>query len=166
MKTNNITLIGMPAVGKSTVGHLLARKMAYNFIDSDDIIQEKEKKSLSQIISEKGLQQFLKIEESHVLNIECTNHVIATGGSVIYSIIAMTHLKNISTVIYLSIDLDNLLARLDDVNSRGVAISPYKTIEDLYNERTLLYDQFCDIKVECHSHSAKQVAKDVLAYLI
>ncbi len=71
MKTNNnITLIGMPAVGKSTVGNLLAQIMDYKFIDTDDIIQEKEQQSLSQIISEKGLPQFLKIEASYILNID------------------------------------------------------------------------------------------------
>jgi len=59
MKTkNNITLIGMPAVGKSTVGNLLAQIMNYKFIDSDDIIQEKEQKSLSKIISEVGCLNF------------------------------------------------------------------------------------------------------------
>ncbi len=163
MKTNNnIALIGMPAVGKSTVGNLLAQSMNYEFVDSDDIIQEKEQKSLSQIISEKGLSQFLKIEESYILSIVCNNHVIATGGSVIYRKKAMAHLKNISKVIYLSIGLNTLVSRLGDMASRGVAIAPGRTIEDLYNERTLLYDHYSDIKIDCFTNSAKQVVKDVL----
>ncbi len=166
MKTNNnITLIGMPAVGKSTVGNLLAKAMGYRFIDSDDIIQEKEQQSLSQIISEKGLPHFLNMEASHILDINCDNHVIATGGSVIYKENAMMHLKKISQIIYLSIDLNTLLSRLDDMTSRGVAIAPGRTIEDLYKERTLLYDQYCDIKIDCYTHSAKQVIKEVLRYV-
>ncbi len=91
--------------------------------------------------------------------------MIATGGSVIYKKNAMTHLKRISKVIHLSIDLNTLLSRLDDMTSRGVAIAPGKTIEDLYNERTLLYDHYCDIKIDCYTDSAKQVVKEVLRYV-
>ncbi len=125
MKTkNNITLIGMPAVGKSTVGSLLAQKLGFDFLDSDDLIQSKEQKTLSQIISANGLEQFLKIEENHVIDIQCKNHVIATGGSVVYRKKSMEHLSHNSTIIYLSVDLDTLLTRLGDVTSRVVAISP------------------------------------------
>ncbi len=135
MKTKeNITLIGMPAVGKSTVGNLLAREIGFNFLDSDDLIQSKEHKTLSQIIQQKGLDNFLHIEGNHIISIVCTNHVIATGGSVVYSQKAMKHLSHISTIIYLSIDLDTLLTRLSDTTSRGVAISPEKSIEDLYKD--------------------------------
>jgi len=111
------------------------------------------------------LPQFLNIEESHILNIDCKNHVIATGGSVIYRKNAMIHLKRISKVVYLSIELNMLLSRLDDMTSRGVAIAPGRTIEDLYKERTLLYDHYCDVKIDCHTNSAKQVVKEVLPYV-
>lgn len=167
MKTKkNITLIGMPAVGKSTVGNLLARKIGFNFLDSDDLIQSKEQKSLSRIISEKGLERFLQIEESHIVGIVCSHHVIATGGSVVYSPKAMDHLCNISTIIYLSIDLKTLLTRLCDITSRGVAISPEKNIEDLYEERTRLYDIYYDIKINCGSMTAEQVVEKAMNYLL
>ncbi|MBW2655435.1 MAG: shikimate kinase [Deltaproteobacteria bacterium] len=166
MKTKkNITLIGMPAVGKSTVGNLLAQKIGFSFLDSDDLIQSKEQKSLSQIISEKGLDQFLQIEEAHIVDIACSHHVIATGGSVVYSSKAMKHLCNISTIIYLSIDLDTLLTRLCDITSRGVAISPEKSIEDLYKERTHLYDTYSDIKINCGSMTAEQVVEKAMKTL-
>jgi len=164
MKTKkNIVLIGMPAVGKSTVGNLLAQKIGFNFIDSDDLIQSKEQKTLSRIISEKGLEKFLQIEESHIVDISCENHVIATGGSVVYSHKAMEHLSEISTIIYLSIHIDNLLTRLSNMTSRGVAFRPGQKVEDLYKERTPLYDTYCDIKIDCHSMTAKQVAELVAA---
>lgn len=166
MKTKkNITLIGMPAVGKSTVGSLLAQKLGFDFLDSDDLIQSKEQKTLSQIISANGLEQFLKIEESHVVNIQCKNHVIATGGSVVYRKKSMEHLSHNSTIVYLSVDLDTLLSRLGDVTSRGVAISPENTIEDLYKERTPLYDAYCDIKINCCTLTADQVVEKTMKYL-
>ena len=80
----NLALIGMPAVGKSTVGVLLAKRLGYAFLDTDILIQTKEQMTLSQIISAKGLERFLEIEESHLLGLDCSQHVIATGGSVVY----------------------------------------------------------------------------------
>ena len=166
MKTKkNIALIGMPAVGKSTVGNLLAQKIGFDFLDSDDLIQSKEQKTLSQIIIEKGLDQFLHIEESHIVSIRCKNHVIATGGSVVYSQMVMEHLSKISTIIYLSIPLDILLKRFSDMTSRGVAVRPGQRIEDLYKERTPLYDTCCDIKIDCGSMTAEQVAERAMKYL-
>jgi len=161
----NISLIGMPAVGKSTVGNLLARPLGFDFLDTDDLIQSKENKSLSQIIREKGLAGFLKVEEKHMVEIACRKNVIATGGSVIYRKKTMDHLSEISTIIYLSIDLDTLLTRLSDIISRGVAIGPEKSIEDLYKERTPLYDEYCDIKINCASMTAAQVVEKVAKYL-
>ncbi len=161
----NITLIGMPAVGKSTVGHLLAKELEFLFIDSDNIIQTGQQKTLAQIIAEKGLSKFLEIEETHVLNINCKRHVIATGGSVIYKKKAMAHLARLSTIIYLSIDMDTLLTRLSNLTDRGVAIAPGKNIEDLYKERTPLYDAWCDIKIDCKSLTAEAVSKKALTYL-
>lgn len=167
MKTKkNIVLIGMPAVGKSTVGNLLARKIGFDFLDSDDLIQSKEQQTLARIILEKGLARFLQIEEHHIIGIRCKNHVIATGGSVVYSQKAMGHLSEISQIIYLSIQLDILLKRLSNMTSRGVAVRPGQRIEDLYKERIPLYDAYCDIKIDCHSMTAEQVVEQAVASLL
>lgn len=163
--TKNIVLIGMPAVGKTTVGKLLARRIGFGFLDSDDLIQSKEQQTLAQIILDKGLDRFLQIEEQQIVSIHCSNHVIATGGSVVYSQKAMSHLSKISTIIYLSIHLDELLKRLSDMTSRGVAVKPGQKIEDLYKERTPLYDTYCDIKIDCHSMTAQQVVEKSVSNL-
>ena len=54
---NNVTLIGMPSAGKSTVGVLLAKRLGYSFIDVDLLIQEQEGKRLREIIEEQGLDR-------------------------------------------------------------------------------------------------------------
>jgi len=167
MKTNkNIALIGMPAAGKSSVGRLLAEKLELEFIDSDDLIQSGEQQTLAEIISDKGLSRFLEIEEKHISGITPHRHVIATGGSAIYSKKAMDHLSRVCTVLYLFIDLSGLLKRLSDLTSRGVAIRPGKTIEDLYNERAPLYDQYCDIKLDCSSLTLEQTVEKAIISLI
>jgi shikimate kinase len=161
----NLALIGMPAVGKSTVGVLLAKKMGFDFLDTDILIQAEEKMTLAQIISEKGLEQFLEIEASHLLSLNCSHSVLATGGSVIYREKAMAHLAKIATIVYLSIDLDILMTRLSDVNARGVAINPGKGINDLYKERTPLYDKYCDIKIDCKTMTPAQLVNAMGQYL-
>jgi shikimate kinase len=162
---NNIALIGMPAVGKSTVGVLLAKKLGFGFLDTDILIQTREKMTLAQIIFEKGLERFLEVEESHLLSLDCSQHLIATGGGVIYKENAMAHLARTATIIYLSVALDILTTRLSDVIERGVAIDPGKGIDDLYKERTPLYDKYCDIKIDCKIKTPSQVVSAIEHYL-
>ncbi|OGQ87734.1 MAG: shikimate kinase [Deltaproteobacteria bacterium RIFOXYC2_FULL_48_10] len=162
----NVALIGMPAAGKSSIGRLLAEKLDFEFIDSDDLIQSGEGRTLAEIICDKGLARFLEIEEKHIIGITPERHVIATGGSAVYSKKAMDHLSRTCTVLYLFIDLPGLLTRLSDITSRGVAIKPGETIEDLYAERTPLYDQYCDIRIDCSSLTLEQVVENAVAALI
>ncbi len=162
---NNLALIGMPAVGKSTVGVLLAKKLGFAFLDTDILIQTEEKMTLAQIIAQKGLERFLEIEESHLLSLDCSQHLIATGGSVIYKEKAMAYLAQTATIIYLCVDLDILADRLSEVIERGVAIDPGKGIDDLYKERTPLYDKFCDIRIDCGVKTPSQVVTAIEQYL-
>ena len=157
----NLALIGMPAVGKSTVGVLLAKKMGFAFQDTDILIQTKERMTLAQIIEAEGLESFLDIEAGHLLSLACSHQVIATGGSVIYREKAMTHLSDIATIVYLAVDLPTLMTRLSDLVARGVAIDPGRGVDDLYKERTPLYDKFCDIRIDCGQMTAAQVVTAV-----
>ena len=97
---NNITLIGMPGAGKSTIGVVLAKVLGYQFLDSDLLIQKQEKRRLSEIIEEEGYKGFKDVENRVNASIEAENTVIATGGSVVYCEEAMEHLKSIGTVVF------------------------------------------------------------------
>ena len=103
MNKDNIVLIGMPGVGKSTVGVVLAKNMGYSFVDSDLLIQEQEGKLLHEIIAERGLDGFNEVEDQVNASININRAIIATGGSVVYGEQAMEHLKKIGTVVYLSL---------------------------------------------------------------
>ena len=153
----NIALIGMPAAGKTTIGHLLAPKMGYGFIDTDVLIEQGEKRTLSQIIAANGIDAFLDKEAQYLLKLSCEKKVIATGGSVVYKKRAMEHLLHTSIVIYLEIGLTELKTRLSDLEKRGVAIGPDQDIKDLYVERIRLYDQFHDFKVQCDALTPHEV---------
>ncbi len=145
---SNITLIGMPASGKSTIGVLLAKRLGYSFVDVDIIIQEKTGKLLREIIHQEGIDGFLKVEEQINQEIDVYRSVIAPGGSVIYGERAMKHLKEISTVVYLKLQYTDVKQRLGDLKDRGVALKEGMTLKDLYEERAPLYEKYADIIVD------------------
>lgn len=155
---NNIVLIGMPGSGKSTVGVFLAKIIGYDFIDSDLLIQSREGKKLYEIIDEKGIDAFNQIENDVNASIDVTNTVIATGGSVIYGKEAMEHLKGIGTIVYLYVTPEELNERIDNFATRGISIRDGQTFEDLYNERSPLYEKYCDIKIDCTKASLSKNA--------
>lgn len=146
-KGNNIVLIGMPGVGKSTVGVILAKVKGYNFVDADLLIQEQEGRLLHEIISEEGTEGFLRIEEEVNASIVADKTIIATGGSVVYGTQAMKHLSEIGTIVYLKVSYNTLEKRLEDIKGRGVVLKDGQTLKDLYDERTPIYERYADITV-------------------
>ena len=145
---NNIILIGMPGVGKSTLGVVLAKVLGFQFIDADLLIQEQERKKLHQIIKEVGINGFMEIENQVNASIEAERSVIATGGSVVYCRQAMSHLKEIGTVVYLKVSLSTLEKRLGNLKRRGVILKKGQTLKDLYEERVPLYEKYADVVVD------------------
>lgn len=148
MNNQNITLIGMPGVGKSTLGVVLAKVLGYQFLDADLLIQKQEKRRLYQIIEQEGIEGFQAIENRVNASIEAENTVIATGGSVVYCEEAMEHLKSIGKVVYLKLSLKPLSRRLGNLKGRGVLLKEGQTLKDLYEERIPLYEKYADIVVD------------------
>lgn len=144
---DNIVLIGMPGVGKSTVGVILAKVLGYKFLDADLVIQEQEGKLLREIIEEVGTDGFIEVENRVNAGLLCSKTIIATGGSVIYGKEAMEHLKEIGTVVYLEVSFSTLEKRLSDIKGRGVVLKEGQTLYDLYKERTPLYEKYADVRV-------------------
>lgn len=145
---NNIILIGMPGVGKSTVGVILAKILGFKFIDTDLVIQQKEKRLLKDIISSEGVDGFIDIENRINSQLDAENSVIATGGSVVYGDKAMKHFSEIGTIVYLKLDYRKLRYRLGNIRNSGVVIRPGQRLSDLYNERIKLYEKYADITID------------------
>uniref|UniRef100_I5ATV1 Shikimate kinase n=1 Tax=Eubacterium cellulosolvens (strain ATCC 43171 / JCM 9499 / 6) TaxID=633697 RepID=I5ATV1_EUBC6 len=144
----NIVLIGMPGVGKSTIGVILAKELGFEFMDSDLLIQKQEKKLLKEIIEQEGTDGFLRIEDQVNASIDAEKAVIATGGSAVYGEKAMEHLKEIATVIYLKLPFGELEKRLGNLHNRGVVLRDGQTLRDIYNERSVLYEKYADIIID------------------
>lgn len=144
----NIVLIGMPGVGKSTIGVILAKELGFEFMDSDLLIQKQEKRLLKEIIEQEGTDGFLRIEDQVNASIDAEKAVIATGGSAVYGEKAMAHLKEIATVIYLKLPFGELEKRLGNLHNRGVVLRDGQTLRDIYNERSVLYEKYADIIID------------------
>lgn len=165
MKKDNIVLIGMPGVGKSTVGVILAKILGYQFVDADLVIQKEEGKLLKDIIAEKGTDGFIQVENRVNSNLQVHESVVATGGSVVYGTEAMEHLCEIGTVVYLKQSLRKLERRLRNIKNRGVVLRPGQTLKDLYLERTVLYEKYADIVVDESDLNVEQTVEAVIAAL-
>ena len=164
MNKSNIILIGMPGVGKSTVGVVLAKILGYHFVDTDLVIQEKEGRLLKDIIEQEGNEGFIKIEERINAGLEAERSVIAPGGSVIYGDSAMGHFKEIGTVVYLKASYEVIDTRLSNLKGRGVVLKEGQTLKDLYDERCVLYEKYADITVDEGDRDLSDIAKDIAVH--
>lgn len=145
----NIVLIGMPGAGKSTVGVVLAKIMQMDFCDTDLIIQKNTGRALQSIIDDDGVEKFLAEEEKAILALKCEGCVIATGGSAVLSENAMRHLKKLADIVYIRAGYDEIRARINNLETRGIAFGEGQTLLDIYEQRTPLYESYCDITVDC-----------------
>lgn len=162
---NNIVLIGMPGVGKSTVGVILAKILGYKFIDTDIIIQQEENRLLKEIIEINGVDGFISIENKIVSRLEAHNSVIATGGSVVYGSEAMAHLAENSTIVYLKLDYKKLRYRLGNIRNRGVVIRRGQSLSQLYEERVPLYEKYADIIIDENGCNIEKTVNKILLSL-
>ncbi len=151
----------MPGSGKSTVGVILAKQLKMQFLDTDILIQNRADKTLQEIVNTEGHMALRQTEENVLLDIECHNHIIATGGSAAYSASAMNHLGSGGTIIFLHTELSALQERIDNYETRGLAKRPDQTLLDLFDERKVLYKKFADITVESTGFTQEQVCFDI-----
>lgn len=162
MKYQNIVLIGMPGAGKSTIGVLLAKALGMSFLDTDLIIQEKEGRLLQEIINTQGVAQFIDIEARIIQQIEVTHCVIATGGSAVYNINAVSHLQATGKLFYLKLPYDEIERRIKNMASRGIAIEKGQRLIDLYQERIKLYEEYADFIVDCAEFTIEETVQKMI----
>ncbi len=148
-ESGNIVLIGMPGAGKSTLGVLLAKATARDFVDTDVVLQARAGCHLQQLLEEHGPAGFRAIEAEAVLSLTCRNSAVATGGSVVYGTRAMRHLRQHGRIVHLDAGTDVLGKRLANLPTRGVVRDPGQSLQALFDERYPLYTRWADVTVAC-----------------
>ncbi|MBN1555051.1 MAG: shikimate kinase [Phycisphaerae bacterium] len=162
VSTTNLTLIGMPGVGKSTVGVLLAKATERNFVDADVYIQSGVGRNLQEIIDTEGLEAFCKLEEEYLLCLDVRGYVVATGGSAVYSRAGMKHLKSTGPVIWLDLPLEDIRRRLSNLAVRGVVKPADQTLDDLFAGRRPLYQQWADLTIPCAGKTQDEIVAEIV----
>jgi len=159
----NITLIGMSGVGKSRIGRLLSKKLNYNFIDIDRLIETNYNRKLQELIDCIGDEKFLEVEEQEILSIKKTNNsIISPGGSAIYSDRAMNFLKSISTIVFLNASLQEIKTRAGSFSKRGIVGLKEKGMEKLFEERLPFYKRYADITVNVEEFDPELIANMII----
>ncbi|WHI52647.1 shikimate kinase [Microbulbifer sp. MLAF003] len=164
-KRKSIVLIGMPGAGKSTLGVLLAKELALDFVDTDVLIQAREGKTLQEIMAESDYLNLRAIEGEVIEAAHLPSHVIATGGSAVYSGEGMANLKELGTIVFLECSAEELRRRIHNYESRGIAKAPGQTFEALFTERQALYREYADITVDCDGLTMQQALDQLLSQL-
>lgn len=153
-----ITVLGMPGVGKSTVGRIVAERLGIAFLDGDGLILEGEGRPHGEILEEMGREAFLDLECEYVKRIGDRSCVYSPGGSVVYRWEAVEHLRELGPVVVLRLGLEELLGRIGDLRARGVVLRPGQSVADLYAERMPLYERAATVFVDASGSSAEAVA--------
>lgn len=159
MMKSNVTLVGMPGAGKSTTGVILAKLLSFGFMDTDLLIQQNRNMALQDIVDKNGHIYLRRVEEEEILKICPEKCVIATGGSAVYSAMAMEHLRSLSAVVFLKADFDVIRNRIKNFNQRGVAKALDQSFEDLFLERQPLYEKYAEVEIDCNSISQENAAE-------
>jgi len=165
MTKSNIILIGMPGVGKSTVGVLLAKALGRYFLDTDVHIQALENRTLQSILDEKGKDDFCMMEQEQIICIDIKNAVIATGGSVVYSSKAMNHLSADGVIVHLDIDYQSIEKRITNLSTRGVVKEKHQSLKNLYDKRQPVYQKYAQITINCADKNQDQIVTRIIARL-
>ena len=158
---DNIVLIGMPGSGKSTVGVVLAKALGLGFVDVDLLIQAREGALLQELIDRHGVERFLDLERDAVLSLNCRGKVIAPGGSCVCREESVAHMRELGTVVYLSLPLEDVEGRIHNLSSRGIALSPGQTLADVYRYRAPLYEKCAHITVPVWGQSLAETVESV-----
>ena len=143
-----VSIIGMAAAGKTTIGRELSALTGWPQVDADHVIESTYGASLHEISTSMSKEDFLDIEGDVISRINVKRTILSTGGSAVYRQHAIRRLKALGPVIYILVPLPIILERIARKPDRGLAIAPGQTVEDLYNERARLYEAAADYTVE------------------
>jgi len=165
VKGSCVVFIGMPGSGKSTLGRLISKKIGWAWVDTDYLLESWWGMPLQAIRDSLGLENFLKAEEKIVSSLKFYKTIISTGGSVIYSPLAMDRLAELGRIIYFRVKLETIKSRLKDTSTRGLAKKADQTMEDIFNQRKPLYEKYAGFIIDTDTDGPEHNADKIISWL-
>lgn len=163
--TGCISIVGMAASGKTTVGVELAQLIGWEQVDTDNLIESFVGMPLQNLSTALGKEDFLDLEGMVIQRVAGKHLILSTGGSVVYRRKSIEFLKSLGPIIYIAVPLPIILERIARKPDRGLAIAPGQTVEDLYNERRKLYEQAANFTVHGGIEPARVYAETIAMWL-
>ena len=151
-------------VGKSTIGKNLAKKLKYNFIDVDKIIEAKEGLSINLIFKNKSESYFRKIENDITLSeLKKDNSVISLGGGAFLNKTIRRNTKKFSTSFWLDVPVYELIKRLKKSSQRPLLFKKNidETVKKIYFDRKKIYNE-ADFRIKCNSLKSREIVNKIL----
>ena len=155
----------MPASGKSTLGRLVAAKTDRQFLDIDTLVTDRDGRRPAEIVVKDGAKAFAELEAQVALELHVNDTIIATGGSLVLSPAAIEHLRNISTVVFLEVSLEELIRRVPDLDARGVVREQGEELADVYRRRASLYRRYADLTVSTEIWNPERLTERLIKVL-
>lgn len=157
----NISLIGMPGCGKTTIGRILAEGLGYYFVDLDEYIENKSGMRIDYIFENFGEKFFRKLESESLKEVLAgSKKVIATGGGVVTVEENVETLRENSLVFYIKRNLKDILKDID-IEKRPLLKDNPNAIYELYNKRHKIYEK-CAHFLVINDKSAYETAKHIM----
>ena len=163
----NIVLVGFMGTGKSTVGRVIAQKLGFHFIDTDDVIEQTSKAKISDIFAEHGEVYFRDLESQAVKSVALMkNQVVATGGGVVLRSSNIDLLRTGGPIFCLNATPKAIWDRVRSSRSRPLlrGPNPLKKIETLLDKRAPYY-ALADHQIETTGVSVDRVANEIISYI-
>ena len=160
-----VSFIGMAAAGKTTIGRELSSFIGWPSLDADHLIESVYGVRLQDVTDKLSKDEFLDLESKAILSINVQRTILSTGGSAVYRPQTMEYLRTLGPIIYIAVPLPIILTRIARKPERGLVMNPGQTIEDLYNERAILYKKYATWTVDGGEAPAAFYAEEIARWL-
>lgn len=161
-----ISLIGMAAAGKTTIGKELSTLTHWAHMDTDHIIEAFYGTKLQTLSTTLSKDEFLDVESTVIRSLNVQRTIVSTGGSVVYRAEAIAYLASLGPLIYIDVPLPIILKRIARKPDRGLAIAPGQTVEDLFAERQELYRKAATVTFVGDEGPPAVLAQNIVQWLI
>ena len=162
----NLILIGYRAAGKTTVGRLLARRLGWSFLDTDELIEAQDGRTIAQMVEQEGWTHFRRLEKEIVARVSAgSRQVIATGGGAVLDPDNVTVLRARGRVVWLEADADTIRRRLhgDDARPSLTGEGTIREAAQVLAERRTAYDRAAHWRLDTARLDPDRIAETILA---
>lgn len=166
MKCKNIVLIGFMGTGKTRVGKYLSKKLNYEFIDTDELIERKAGMKIKNIFKKYGEKYFRDLESEVAKEVSLLkNKVISTGGGIVLREENVKNLKKNGIIVLLKAKPEKILERVGKTTKRPLLLGVENSIlhiKRLLKYRKPFYENAMDIQIDTTDLTVKEVAEKIL----